>query len=55
MQKLIEVARNRGLEMMEGQVLGNNIKMLALMTSLNFRINNDPSDTALKLVQLRLN
>jgi acetyltransferase len=55
MQKLIEVARNRGLEMMEGQVLGNNIKMLALMTSLNFRINNDPSDTSLKLVELRLN
>jgi len=55
MQKLIEVARDRGLEMMEGQVLGNNIKMLALMTSLNFRINYDPSDTALKLVQLRLN
>ena len=55
MQKLIEVARDRGLEMMEGQVLGNNNKMLALMTSLNFRINNDPSDTSLKLVQLRLN
>ena len=55
MQKLIEVARDRGLEMMEGQVLGNNIKMLALMTSLNFRINNDPSDSSLKLVELRLN
>jgi acetyltransferase len=54
MQKLMEIARDRGLERMEGQVLSNNPRMLNLVKSLNFRIENDPEDTALKRVTARL-
>ena len=54
MQKLIDIARNRGLEIMEGQVLANNFRMLELMTSLNFEIANDPADPGIKLVVSRL-
>jgi acetyltransferase len=55
MRNLIEIARDRGLEVMEGQVLSNNFRMLDLMTRLNFRISNDPNESGIKLVQLRLN
>ena len=54
MRNLIEVARDRGLELMEGQVLSNNFRMLDLMTRLNFRISNDPAEAGIKLVQLNL-
>jgi acetyltransferase len=54
MRNLMEVARDRDLEKMEGSVLSNNFKMLELMTSLNFQINNDPEDAAVKLVEARL-
>ena len=54
MRKLMEVARDRGLERMEGQVLANNTRMLNLMRSLNFRIGPDPDDTAVKLVETAL-
>jgi len=55
MNKLIDIARNRGLEVMEGQVLANNYRMLELMTSLNFQIGNDPNDSGIKLVTTKLN
>lgn len=55
MQKLIDIASNRGLEVMEGQILANNYRMLDLMTSLNFQISNDPDDSGIKLAVLRLN
>ena len=55
MQKLIEIARNRGLEVMEGQVLANNFRMLDLMKSLNFQISNDPDDHGIKVTTTRLN
>ena len=55
MQKLIDIARNRGLEKMEGQVLANNYRMLELMMSLNFEVGNDPNDPGIKLVVTRLN
>lgn len=55
MQKLVEVARNRGLETMQGQVLANNARMLALMIALNFQISNDPDDMGIKLAEIRLN
>ncbi len=55
MQKLIDIARNRGLEVMEGQVLANNYRMLELMMSLNFQVSNDPNDPGIKLVVTRLN
>jgi acetyltransferase len=54
MQKLIDIARNRSLEIMEGQVLANNYRMLELMTSLNFQITNDPNDVGIKVVVQRL-
>mgnify|MGYP001824822288 CR=1 FL=1 len=54
MRNLIEVARDRGLEIMEGRVLSNNARMLDLMARLNFRISNDPDESGIKLVQLRL-
>ncbi|MDH3275635.1 MAG: bifunctional acetate--CoA ligase family protein/GNAT family N-acetyltransferase [Gammaproteobacteria bacterium] len=54
MRNLVEVARDRDLEKMEGKVLSNNSKMLELMTSLNFQISNDPEDTAVKLVEVKL-
>ena len=54
MQRLMEIARDRDLESMEGQVLANNHKMLQLMKSLNFQINNDPEDTSVKNVAAQL-
>jgi acetyltransferase len=54
MQKLMEIARDRGLERMDGQVLSNNTRMLNLMKSLNFRIDRDPEDPAIKRVEASL-
>ncbi len=54
MQRLMEIARDRDLERMEGQVLANNHKMLQLMKSLNFQISNDPEDTSVKDVAAQL-
>jgi len=48
MPKLMEIARDRGLERMEGQILSNNFRMLELMESLNFQISNDPEDSGVK-------
>jgi acetyltransferase len=47
---LMEVARNRGLEEIQGEVLSNNHKMLELMKSLGFRISRDPEDQGIKRV-----
>jgi len=54
MKSLMEVARDRGLERMDGQVLGNNFKMLQLIKSFGFRISTDPEDTSIKQVVARL-
>ena len=54
MQNLMEVARDRGLEKMDGQVLSNNFRMLELMESLNFQISNDPDDSSIKQVEATL-
>ena len=54
MPKLMDIARDRGLERMEGQVLSNNFRMLDLMESLNFQITNDPEDSGIKLAVARL-
>jgi acetyltransferase len=55
MRKLMEVARDRGLERMRGQVLSNNSRMLNLMSSLNFSVAPDPDDIAVKVVEIGLN
>jgi len=39
---------------MEGQVLSNNNRMLTLMKSLNFAIEQDPEDNAIKRVVIGL-
>jgi acetyltransferase len=54
MRHLMEVARDRDLDVMEGQVLSNNTRMLDLMKSLNFVISNDPEDERIKRVAARL-
>ena len=54
MRDLMEVARDRKLERMEGKVLSNNRRMLELVTSLNFSIANDPEDPTVKVVEARL-
>lgn len=54
MRKLMGIARDRGLDVMEGQVLSNNARMLNLMKSLRFRIENDPDDNAIKRVAVDL-
>lgn len=50
MQRLMEVARHRGLSIMEGEVLSNNSKMLGLMKSLNFSISAYPDDINIRKV-----
>ena len=54
MQKLMDIARDRGLEHMEGQVLSNNTRMLGLMKSLNFAIERDLEDSSVKRVVIGL-
>ena len=54
MENLMEIARDRDLESIQGQVLSSNSKMLELMTSLNFKIQNDPDDSAIKHVEAQL-
>ncbi len=51
MTNLMDVARGRNLEKMQGQVLSENLKMLELVASLNFQIRNDPEDPAIKQVE----
>ncbi len=54
MRDLMDVARDRNLEKMQGQVLSSNTKMLELVASLNFQIRNDPDDLAIKQVEANL-
>ena len=54
MHQLMEIARDRGLERMEGEVLSNNFKMLDLMKSLNFHITTSPEDNSIKQVVVDL-
>jgi len=54
MHQLMEIARDRGLEKMEGEVLSNNFKMLDLMKSLNFHITTSADDNSIKQVEVEL-
>lgn len=51
---LMEVARARGLRSMLGYVLGQNTRMLHLMTRLGFDVMSDPDDSAMRIVVRRL-
>jgi acetyltransferase len=54
MRDLMDVARDRDLSEMEGQVLSNNSKMLELVQSLGFKVSNSPDDPSIKQVVARL-
>ncbi|OGT89174.1 MAG: GNAT family N-acetyltransferase [Gammaproteobacteria bacterium RIFOXYA12_FULL_61_12] len=54
MNALIEAARNRGLSLMEGDVLAENSHMLDLCAELGFSILPSKEDPALRLVRRRL-
>lgn len=54
MRKLIEIARERGLEKMEGEVLRSNVKMLELIKNMNFQIGNHPDDQNIVRVEMNL-
>ena len=54
MQKLMEIARDRGLEKMEGEILSNNFKMIDLIKSLGFQVSNAPDDPGIKQAVLKL-
>ena len=54
MSLLIRIARDRGLETMEGEVLSGNTKMLGLMKSLDFRVANHPDDVSIQVVSKAL-
>lgn len=50
MNAIVEAARSKGLQRIEGFVLANNAAMMHLMRALGFTIETDPDDPALKLV-----
>ncbi len=51
---LMDVARTRGLREMVGYVLGQNTRMLHLMTKLGFAVMTDPDDNSMRIVVRRL-
>jgi acetyltransferase len=54
MSELIEVAHDKGLERMEGEVLSKNIGMLDLAESLGFKISPVAGDDGIKAVKKKL-
>jgi acetyltransferase len=50
MRALMQNARQRGLRLMEGEVLTANTRMLGLMESLGFRVERDKEDPGVRLV-----
>jgi acetyltransferase len=54
MVNLMDVARSKGLKIMEGEVLNNNHSMLKLMERLDFTVASNPEDDTLKTVRKAL-
>lgn len=54
MTALMEAARQRGLERMEGEILTNNDNMLKLTAKLGFSSRTSPDDDGIRLVSKRL-
>ncbi len=54
MRELMDVARSRGLGLIEGEVLRENHNMLSLMERLEFSITPDPEDSGLRRVRKQL-
>lgn len=51
MTSLMEAARHRGFETMEGEVLSDNTSMLMLVRNLGFSVQTSPDDPGVKLVR----
>ncbi len=54
MEKLMEIARARGMDVIHGEVLAANSHMLGLMQRLGFKIRTSPDETDLKIVRRSL-
>jgi acetyltransferase len=54
MELMIRYARSEGLRQIEGQVLRENVMMLQMCQELGFQIANEPSDSTVKVVSLKL-
>ncbi len=54
MERLMEPARERGLEVMEGEVLATNHEMLALARVMGFTLRELPDDPAIRHISRRL-
>jgi acetyltransferase len=54
MQMIIEYTRSEGLKIIEGQVLSENVTMLAMCRELGFEIAIDPQDPDICVVRLIL-
>ncbi len=55
MRRLMSVARDRGIDIMEGEVLSSNRKMLGLTERLGFRVARDAEDMSVVHVRRHLN
>lgn len=51
MEALMESARNRGIRVIEGEVLSDNHRMLSLMRRLGFAVRNSPEDAGIRIVE----
>jgi len=51
MEALMESARNRGIRVIEGEVLSDNHRMLSLMKRLGFTIRTSPEDPGIRIVE----
>lgn len=54
MKRLMEIARARGLDLMEGEVLSNNHRMLEMVTSMGFQVQSSLDDPTIKYVSIDL-
>ncbi|MBN9051284.1 MAG: GNAT family N-acetyltransferase [Rhizobiales bacterium] len=54
MQRMIATARQRGIHTVHGQVLRENVTMLAMCRELGFAVADDPDDAAVELVTLNV-
>jgi len=54
MKRMIEFAKNKGLKIVHGEVLAENITMLAMCNELGFQIKTAPDGLGVKLVTLQV-
>jgi acetyltransferase len=54
MQRMIATARQRGIHTVHGQVLRENVTMLAMCRELGFAVSDDPDDSSVELVRLNV-